>query len=207
MIYLEDIKKNTQVIDDLAWPYDFDFSRGNADTSWITLTPQVKFHVLAGDSAGGVFLAYGEGSPEDLPVLYASSEGQAGKIANSLQHAVALHIQLPYWRDLLKFSGDGDLAQMRRASPFLEGECSEDMPELTDARARLLAALDIPVLEDPITYLHQCIQGMDCTLVAADSWVWESLFNSFTIDQNRNWQQRAAQQSDAADGLNAASDR
>lgn len=203
MIHLEELKKNTQVVDDLAWPYDFDLGRVYPDTSWITLRPPVKFHVLAGDGAGGVFLAYGEGTPEDLPVLHATSEGQAGKIANSLRDAVALHIQLPYWRDLLKFSGDGDLAQMRRASPFLESEYSEDIPELTDAKARLLAALDVPVLDDPVAYLYQCTQGTDCTLVADDGSVWESLFNSFTIDQNQQW---AAQQSASADDLTAAPD-
>jgi hypothetical protein len=206
MMHLAELKESTQVVDDLAWPYDFDLSRANADSSWITLKPSVNFHVLAGDGTGGVFLAYGDGSPDDLPVLHATSEGQAGKIANSLQDAVALHIQLPYWRDVLKFSGNGDLAQMRRASPFLEAECSEDMPELPEAKARLLEALDVRVLDDPIAYLHQCIQETDCTLVADDGWVWESLFNSFTINQNRKWQQWAAQQGDAADGLTAATD-
>nr|WP_315481833.1 hypothetical protein [uncultured Undibacterium sp.] len=206
MIHLAELKENAQIIDDLAWPYDFDVNRANADTSWITLKPSVKFHVLAGDSTGGVFLTYGAGSPDDLPVLHATSEGQAGKIANCLQDALALHIQLPYWRDVLKFSGNGDLAQMRRASPFLEEEYSKDMPDLPDTKARLLEALDVPVLDDPIAYLHQCIQGTDCTLIADDGWVWESLFNTFTIDQNCNWQQWAAQQGDAADGLAAAAD-
>ena len=187
MIHLAELRERAQVVDDLAWPYDFDLRRANGDSSWITLKPSVNFHALAGDGTGGVFLAYGEGAPDDLPVLYATSEGQAGKIANSLQEAVALHIQLPHWRDVLKFSGNGDLAQMRRASPFLEAECSEEMPELSDAKARLLESLDVPVLDDPTAYLHQCILETNCTLVADDGWVWEPLFNSFTIDQNRRW--------------------
>lgn len=206
MISLAELKESTQVIDDLAWPYDFDLSRADADSTWITLKPAVNFNVLAGDGTGGVFLAYGEDSLHDLPVLHATSEGQAGKIANSLQDAVALHIQLPYWRDLLKFSRNGDLVQMRRASAFLEAEYNKDMPELFDAKARLLEALDVRVLDDPIAYLHQCIQETDCTLVADDGSVWESLFNSFTIDQNPKWKQWAAQQGDAADGLTAVTD-
>lgn len=206
MIRLVELKESKQVVDDLAWPYDFDIGRANANSKWITLKPSVNFHVLAGDGTGGVFLAYGEGSPDDLPVLHATSEGQAGKIANSLQDAVALHIQLPYWRDVLKFSSNGDLVHMRRASTFLEAEYSEDMPELSQVKARLLNALDVRVLDDPIAYLHQCIQETDCTLVADDGWVWESLFNSFTIDQNAKWKQWAKKQSDAADGLTAATD-
>lgn len=186
MIRLAELKASAQVIDDLAWPYDFDLHRADADASWITLTPSVTFHVLAGDGTGGVFLAYGEGSPDHLPVLHATSEGQAGKIANNLGEAVALHLQLPYWRDVLKFSGNGDLAQMRRASTVLEAEYAEDMPELPDAKARLLRELRVPVLDDPIACLHQRIRETDCTLVASDGWVWESLFNSFTIDQKRS---------------------
>jgi hypothetical protein len=186
MIRLAELKASAQVIDDLAWPYDFDLHRADADASWITLTPSVTFHVLAGDGTGGVFLAYGEGSPDHLPVLHATSEGQAGKIANNLGEAVALHLQLPYWRDVLKFSGNGDLAQMRRAAPLLETDYMEDMPELPDAKARLLRALRVPALDDPIAYLHQRIRETDCTLVASDGWVWESLFNSFTIDQKRS---------------------
>lgn len=154
----------------------------------------MKFHVLAGDGTGGVFLAYGEGAPEELPVLHATSEGQAGKIAHNLQDALALHIQMPYWRDVLKYSGNGDLEQMRRAAPFLETEYRKDMPELREAEGRLLAALDIPAMVDPVAHIHQCINATDCTLVADDGSVWDSLFNSFTIDQNRRWQQWAAQQ-------------
>jgi hypothetical protein len=187
MIRLAELKASAQVIDDLAWPYDFDLHRADADASWITLTPSVTFHVLAGDGIGGVFLAYGEGSPDHLPVLHATSEGQAGKIANNLGEAVALHLQLPYWRDVLKFSGNGDLVQMRRAAPLLETDYMEDMPELPDAKARLLRALRVPVLDDPIAYLHQRIRETDCTLVASDGYVWESLFNSSTIDGGRSW--------------------
>lgn len=186
MIQFSTIKANPQVIEDLAWPYDFDVNQAESDVSWITLRPPVKFHVLAGDGTGGVFLAYGEGRLEELPVLHATSEGQAGKIANSFEDAIALHIQMPYWRDVLKFSGGGDLAQMRKAAPFLQADYIEDMPELADAKKRLLAVLEVPVLDDPVAYIHQCVHSTDCTLVADDGWVWESLFNSFTIDQNRN---------------------
>lgn len=187
MIRLASLSANRQVIDDLAWPYDFDLDRAGTDTAWITLRPSVNFHVLAGDGTGGVFLAYGEGSPDDLPVLHATSEGQAGKIANNLGDVLALHIQLPYWRDVLKFSGNGDLDQMRRAATALAVDYDEDMPELPDAKARLLGALDVPVLDDPIAYLHHCVREIDCTLVASDGYVWGSLFNSFTIDRRRSW--------------------
>lgn len=187
MIRLASLRANRQVIDDLAWPYDFDLDRTDADSLGFTLRPLVTFHVLAGDGTGGVFLAYGEGSPDDLPVLHATSEGQAGKIANNLGDVLALHIQLPYWRDVLKFSGNGDLDQMRRAATALAVDYDEDMPELPDAKARLLGALDVPVLDDPIAYLHHCVRGTDCMLVASDGYVWESLFNSSTIDWGRSW--------------------
>lgn len=81
MIRLAELKASAQVIDDLAWPYDFDLDRVDADRLGFTFSPSMTFHVLAGDGTGGVFLAYGEGSPDHLPVLHATSEGQAGKIA------------------------------------------------------------------------------------------------------------------------------
>ena len=188
MITITLLKESKQVVDDLAWPYDFDLSRGSDDSSWITLKPSMPFQLLAGDGTGGIFIAYGKGAPENLPILHATSEGQAGKIARNLDEAVALHIQMPYWRDVLKFSGNGDLAQMRRAAPFLEQEYSKDMPELQGARRRILNRLSVTQLQDPMEYLHRCICETDCTLVADDGWVWESLFSAFTIDQNRNWQ-------------------
>jgi hypothetical protein len=84
MITLSDIRRFPTVINDLACQFDFDLDRASRDNSWIKLEPEERFIVLAGESSGGVFLAYGEGDMERLPILYATSEGQAGLVASNL---------------------------------------------------------------------------------------------------------------------------
>ena len=46
-------------------------------------------------------------------VLLATSEGQAGIMAASLQDCLELVIAHPYWQDVLRF-GKGDLSEMRQ---------------------------------------------------------------------------------------------
>jgi hypothetical protein len=76
---------------------------------------------------------------------------------------------------------------MRLAATFMAREYEEDYPDLPEARELILAALPIPVLEDPIKILHDNVHSTDCTLVAEDGCVWESLFNTFTPADNRSW--------------------
>ncbi|GGN11219.1 hypothetical protein GCM10011609_59030 [Lentzea pudingi] len=58
---------------------------------------------LAGDFAGGLFYLCGDLGAE-RPVLYASSEGQAGLIADDPREALQLVIGLPHWHDCLTFN-------------------------------------------------------------------------------------------------------
>jgi hypothetical protein len=55
---------------------------------------------------------YGTGDREQLPILYVTSEGQAGTIAPHLTALLGTFVGAPYWQDLLKFSGGGDLGEM-----------------------------------------------------------------------------------------------
>ncbi len=45
MIRLLELKESIQVVDDIAWAYNFDLSRANADSTLITLKPSVNFFV------------------------------------------------------------------------------------------------------------------------------------------------------------------
>ena len=188
MIAFTDIQSSEQLIEDLAWPFDFDVGRASDDSSWIKLYPETPFVVLAGEGTGGVFLAYGDGDTTTLPILHATSEGQAGRVASNLTEFLAVLMAAPYWRDLLKFSGNGDLAEMRKTATFMEHEYAEDYPDLPDARNRIKNALPIPQIDDPIKILHGSVHATDCTLVAHDGWRYESLFNNFKSSDNRNWQ-------------------
>lgn len=191
MITLAQIQSHPEVVEALDWPFDFSLSRAERESDWITLKPQIPFEVIAGEGTGGLFLAYGEGALESLPILHTSSEGQAGRVASNLTELLGILMQIPYWRDLLKFSGSGQIDEMRLTSTFMEKEYEEDYPELPDARRLVLAKLPIPMIEDPIQVLHDNLHASDCTLVADDGWEYESLFNKFTASDNRNWTTKA----------------
>ena len=61
------------------------------------------------------------------------------------------------------------------------------LPDLPEARARLLTALAVPDIDDPIKALHDSIHATDSVLVADDGWRYESLFHSFVSSDNPNW--------------------
>ncbi|MFA0570914.1 hypothetical protein [Vibrio gallaecicus] len=174
------------IADDLGESFDFELGQANDDFSWIKLDPNLPFTALAGEGSGGVFLAYGNLDLEKRPILFVSSEGQAGKVANNLSELLALLMVIPYWFDLLKFSGNGDLSEMRRAALFMESEYYEDYPELAGARVRIHSHLTLPKIEDPIAVLHARVHSSDCTVVAGDGWKYEILFNSFVSSDNKS---------------------
>ena len=99
MITIAGIKSYPTVVEDLDWPFDFSLPRADDDSDWIQLKPATPFTVLAGEGTGGVFLAYGTGDLESLPVLHGTSEGQAGKVGSNLTEWLAILMAIPYWRD------------------------------------------------------------------------------------------------------------
>ena len=178
MIKLTDLQSSRAVVDDLAQAYDFDIDRASRDYSWIRLTPEHRFLVIAGESTGGAFLAYGDGEFDQMPILYVTSEGQAGKVASNLTEWLAIVVAVPYWQDLLKFSGGGDLAEMRRTAELVSGRYAEE--EIANsARRHLMKVLAMQEILDPIEVFHRNVAATDCTVVAEDGWRYESLFNKF----------------------------
>jgi hypothetical protein len=69
--------------------------------------------------------------------LLATSEGQAGIMAASLQECLELVIAHPYWQDVLRF-GKGDLSAMRQVLrdkvEEFEEEALDDNPEIEEFR-------------------------------------------------------------------------
>ncbi len=191
MITLEQIARHPDVVEALDWPYDFSLPRADQNTEWITLKPAVPFKVIAGEGTGGVFIAYGNGQPDTLPILHATSEGQAGRVASDLGEWLGILLSIPYWRDLLKFSGNGNIDEMRRTATFMEKEYDEDYPDLPEARELILSKLRIPPIADSIQLLHQNVHASDCNLIADDGGEWEPLFNKFTSADNRSWTTKA----------------
>lgn len=186
MMILADIKKSQSAMHDLALHFDFDLGRAARDNAWIKLAPQQAFAVVAGDSSGGVFLAYGDGEIDRRPVLYVSSEGQAGRIASNLAELLALMMALPGWHDLLKFSGGGNLEEMRRTAGLLERDGPDD-EEVPAATQRIVTAFSLPAIADPVKLLHDCVHASDCNVVADDGRPYESLFGHFKSSDNPFW--------------------
>lgn len=188
MTILADIKQSQFAMHDLALHFDIDIDLGRAarDYAWIKLAPQQTFSVVAGDSSGGAFLACGDGDTERRPILYVSSEGQAGRIASNLAELLAMMMALPGWHDLLKFSGGGSLEEMRRTAGLLERDGPDD-EEVPAATQRIVAAFSLPAIADPVKLLHDCVHASDCNVVADDGWPYESLFGHFKSSDNPFW--------------------
>ena len=187
MITLADVRSSQALVKDLEWSFDFSLKKAPGGIDWIRLRPPRPFTVIAGEGAGGVFLAYGAGDLESLPILHCTSEGQAGGVAANLTEWLALLMAIPYWRDPLKFSGGGQLAEMRKTAVFMEKVHAENYQDLPAARQRIMSVLSIPLLDDPIRLLHDNVHATDCAALAADGWECESLFNTFVSSDNPSW--------------------
>lgn len=111
----------------------------------VHLASGASLEPIAGDDTGGTyFLCAGSA------VLYASSEGDAVLIADSVSEAVEMLVRVPrYCEDI---SGDLDEDQLRAAVDAADAQAREDFaPELDAHRAALLAGLGLP--DRPLTEL------------------------------------------------------
>ena len=169
----------------LAWPLDFDLAVKADDANWFTLDPAAETRAVARHGTGGLFLLYASRQH----VLHVTSEGQAGLIARDLDEALWLIAEHPYWRDLLKFSGGGQLHEMRRAVPHLERELQEDFPEVNEVRALLKHRLAPDARRDAIAALHESVSRSEQVVRVAgpDGGRFKSLFNTFTVESNPMW--------------------
>lgn len=174
-------------MDDLACTFDFDLGRASRDSAWITLVPQQPFAMISGESAGGVFIAYGDEEIERRPILYATSEGQAGCIAADLPELIALMMAAPWWQDVLKFSNGGSLTEMRTSAALLDQDYLAEYGEIIEARDRIMAILPTPAIADPVKLLHERVLATDCTLAASDGRRYETLFGTFKASDNPFW--------------------
>lgn len=180
----------TEVTKALAWPFDFDIkrvSRGAVSRGVFefTISPPVKLIPLAGDGAGGVYAQLMDRGD----ILFVDSEGAGGVIAPDLEGLILLFVCHPYWRDLLKFSGGGRLAEMRRTLPYAERDYYEDEPEARVLGAMIRRKLDLPDVADVVGVLHASVASTSkrLTLTGSDGCKYDSLFRQFTANSNPAW--------------------
>ena len=186
MIKLADIIPQKDLVDVLASPYNFDVYEAHQDVSWVKLAPTFPFKGIAREGGGGVYLAYGQSAIEERPILFVSSEGQSGKVAKNLEEFLSILITIPYWLDLLHFSGNGNLEEMKHSDTSLAKEYSKEHPDLAKAKKLVVNRLGISSLPNSIEMLHTNLSETDCVVVASDGWKYGSLFNSFIYRDNKN---------------------
>ena len=177
---LRTLTANTEVVERLGWSCDLEFDSDAPAPNWFSVDGAEGITPIASDGAGGVF-AQLTGSPR---VLYVSSEGAAGFVAADLEQFIALVAACPYWHDLLTFSGNGNLDEMRRAAGVLE-EATLDDEELEETRTLLKAELGLADLPDPVGVLYRAVSASDAIVRGPDGTPFGSLFNSMVIDEAR----------------------
>ncbi|MET8954762.1 hypothetical protein [Streptomyces sp. NPDC004533] len=186
---LDSIRRESALAELLWQVCEFDLSRGDHDEP-VRLPSGVALDGVAGDFTGGTFFLCGDRGTA-RPVLYASSEGQAGLIGQSLAEALEIMIGLPSWRDCLKFSGSGDLEVMRTTAAHLGRDELRDEPEIGAARVRLASALDLKFGSVPVLLarLHAAVSATapDFVLTVRTGDEYESLFGPWLPSRNPAW--------------------
>ena len=185
-ITLSDIATNAEIQEKIFSICDIDTVVDATEGAWITIDGARDFSAIARDGTGGLFIV----TPPSRRIVYASSEGQAGVIADDLESLMALIVTCPYWQDLLKYSGGGESAQeMRRAVPFLESSWIGDEEEFADARRFLTSELGISEQPDLVGTLHRAVSTpIDIRFHGQPAM---PLFGRITIDDNPFFRRRS----------------
>jgi len=176
------------VVNVLGWPFDFEVCEPYLLSSDWPISLSEELVVLAEDGSGGAYTILENLDPDKSPVIFLSSEGQAGSVAANLTEFLSLLVALPYWRDLLKFSSGGQLNEMKKAAIFLQAEILEDEPKIKNKMKVISKALKLPELIDPIKTLFGSVNtGIALDIKASDGSEYDGLFNTFSVNDNKLW--------------------
>jgi hypothetical protein len=165
MTVTPEILRANKAVRDMLEPFDFVVVDNKAHGPvWFDTAPLEPFEIVAQSSSGCIYALTGA----QRHVLFATSEGQAGIVAASLQECLELVVALPYWQDILRF-GRGDLSAMRqvlrdRIDDF-EDEALEDNLEIEEFRPLLRARLGLAEFSDPVNLLHQAITVLGAAVI------------------------------------------
>jgi hypothetical protein len=148
-------------------------------SAWFTVDGIPAVRQIGEDGAGGIFALL----PPTQRVLFVSSEGQAGIIAADLETFIQLIVAYPYWHDLLNYSSNGQLAEMRRSALALEATL-DDGDEVEEAREALREMFSLAEPADPLDALYLMVSSSDVVVRPPDGEPFTTLFGKFTIDNN-----------------------
>lgn len=150
---LDRLATDTELCSILAWPFDFRVVTEQPSKTWYSIAGAANPKVIGRDSTGGDFVLL---APFGR-VLFAGPDRAASIVATSTPELFSLVTELPYWQSLLKFSGGGQLREMRCAAPVLEEMALESEPELNVLRDIVRSKLNLAIHGDPIGRLHRII--------------------------------------------------
>lgn len=175
----EILESHPEVVEKLSSALDFILESKSRDPVNFAIEGGIEFRVIGRDSSGGQFARLADGR-----VLYASSEGQAGVLAADFDSFLELLVAVPYWQDVLKFSGNGQLREMRRAAVALATDAIDEDEDLMEAGALIRSELSLDEPDDPVGLLHHAVSESGVTIRDLYGNTCKSLFNRFTIDDN-----------------------
>lgn len=192
---IQSLRTSTEAKRILDRNFDFLVTPPNTESSLFQLRDGIAYEVIATDASGGMFALCEARSPSARPLLYASSEGQAGIIARSLEHGLSIIIELPYWQDCLKFSKGGQLVEMRRVIPLAESDLVARRPQIATNREAVRRLLGLSMISDVVASLHSALTDLSqlYPVCSSDGWPFESLFGKFTVMSNGEWRRRLNQ--------------
>ena len=181
MTVLDRVRSSVEIQDLLFDLCDFELSEADVP-SWIRLAESHVAQAFGRDGAGGVFLTLQRPDSATAAVMYASSEGQAGCVGASMDEFFAIISAIPHWRDCLKFSAGGSLAEMRRCDPLLAAEHRQDVDDYDGKRKRLAKLIGVASPKDPMLALHEAVGRVSAldAFASEEGAPFDPLFNTFT---------------------------
>ncbi|MCM0673864.1 hypothetical protein NCC78_03970 [Micromonospora phytophila] len=186
---LEVVRQDLRLAELLWEVCEFDLTRGDHGEP-VRLSSGQPLEGIAGDFTGGTFFLCGE-RRSTRPVLYASSEGQAGLIGRNLGEALEVMVGLPSWQDCVKFSGGGDLMIMQSAAEHLQRDELRDQPGIGAQRIELASALSLDLATVPVLLarLRDAVASTtpDFILTVEPDEEYESLFGEWLPSRNPSW--------------------
>lgn len=183
MLSIKDIR-NSHKLCELLGHFDVEIG-DHIEEDWFAISEIVAFDSFGGEGAGGRYVLLPAGR-----VLFISSEGSAGVIANNFFAFLDLVSGCPYWQGMLHFSHGGDFGCMAQAEEFLRSDPrnEEDWPSELVAELRELLGLGIPQTNYAKT-LHEAVKDGEGNpnVLAFDGSLYGNLFGSFKPSDNPNW--------------------